>query len=127
MITAKNIEGAWFLACQDCIKNGYQYKIDRGSFPGHERKQLPHLAMKITSPWTRPLAIFWKGQAISADAQIEDYFVNYLMNPEKQENEEYTYGGRIAPYLPYIIDMLIHSPGTNQATIEVGKRKKKEK
>ena len=121
MIIAKTIEEAWFLACQECMKNGYEYKIDKGSFQGHIRKQLPHLALKITEPWTRPLAIFWKGYAISTDNEIDSYFTDYLINSEKKENEEYTYGSRVAPYLEDILDMLSEFPGTNQATIEVGR------
>ncbi len=123
MIVARTIEEAWFQACRECMKNGYEYRIGRGSFEGHVRKQLSHLALKIVKPETRPLTIFWKGIAIATatDNQIDKYFTDYIINPDKKENEEYTYGSRIAPYLEDVIDMLSQTPGTNQATIEVGR------
>jgi thymidylate synthase len=58
---------------------------------------------------------------------IDDYFVNYLMNPELAENETYTYASRIQHCMPKggtqlerVVEMLKETPLTNQAVIEVG-------
>ncbi|NWF74956.1 MAG: hypothetical protein HXY53_00040 [Nitrospirae bacterium] len=57
---------------------------------------------------------------------IDDYFVNYLMNPELAENETYTYASRIQHKMPdggtqleRIIQILKETPLTNQAVIEI--------
>jgi len=122
MIIAKTIEEAWFLACRECMESGYTYTIERGSFEGHRRKQLPHLAIEITEPQTRPLAVFYKGHAIFTDQQIEDYFISYMFTPQrKADKEEYTYADRIWDYLHYITGMLSETPYTNQATISIAR------
>jgi thymidylate synthase len=58
---------------------------------------------------------------------VEDYFVNYLMNPELSENETYKYASRIHHPMPgggtqleRVIDMLKDTPLTNQAVVEIG-------
>jgi len=45
----------------------------------------------------------------------------YLMTSEKQPNEDYTYGERIEPQLPYFIDLLKNTPNTNQAILQVAR------
>jgi thymidylate synthase len=57
---------------------------------------------------------------------IEDYFTNYLMNPELAENETYTYASRIQYSMPNggtqlerVIEILKETPHTNQAVIEI--------
>lgn len=121
MITARTLEEAWFLANRACITNGYIYRIERGSYQGQQRKQLSGLALKITHPEIRPLAPLTQGPPVATDDSIFDYFVNYLINPEKAKGEDYTYGQRLMPHLPMLIEMLKETPLTNQATIEIAK------
>lgn len=120
-IDAQTIEEAWFLSCKDCIDYGYEYKIDRGSFAGQKRKQLPVLSGIITNPSLRPISVSYKTQFLCTEDQAADYFMNYLMSPEKHPNEDYTYGERLTSQLYYVIDMLIKNPMTNQATIEIAR------
>jgi thymidylate synthase len=58
---------------------------------------------------------------------IENYFANYLMDPELSENETYRYSSRIHHPMPKggtqlerAIAMLKETPLTNQAVIEIG-------
>lgn len=117
----KTIGEAWLNICQDCIKNGREFEITRGSYEGQRRKQLDTLAFTITDPGARPLGLEYKGLAISDDKSIEKYFVDYLVNSTLKPNEQYTYASRIAPYLENVAEMLYDTPGTNQATIEISR------
>ena len=118
-IYARDISDAWYKSVRYTLENGYEYTIDRGSFEGHSRKQLASFALEILHPESRPLSIEHNGLVISSSKAIAKYF-GYLTNPEMHENETYTYGNRISKWLPAIAGMLTETPGTNQATIEVG-------
>ena len=58
---------------------------------------------------------------------IEDYFANYLMDPQLTENETYRYSSRIHHPMPKggtqlerTIQVLKETPLTNQAVVEIG-------
>lgn len=115
------LQEAWAEACRLCVKDGYVYTIQRGSYKGQRRKQLPALTLFIQHPETRPLAPLTQGVPVATDDSIFGYFVDYIINPEKAEGEDYAYGQRIMPHLEQLISMLCETPGTNQATIEIAK------
>jgi thymidylate synthase len=51
---------------------------------------------------------------------IEQYYNTYLVGTgEKAPGEQYTYAERIFQQLPTILEMLLHTPGTNQASISI--------
>lgn len=114
-----SIESAWFDLCHKCNEEGYSYTIDRGSFEGCQRKQLDGIAFRILPGGT--IVTTYKGFWLTNESQIHKYFLEYLMAGELKENEEYSYGNRISSHINYVIDTLKDCPGTNQATIEVGK------
>lgn len=100
-----------------------KYLVDKGSFEGGQvRYQVRSLTVIVTNPETRPLApIVPEGQTPpTTDDYIEQYFAEYIMNPEKAPNEEYSYGEFIYPHLESIIKMLTDTPATNQAVINIG-------
>jgi len=118
-----DINEVWRDAMWLCIKNGYDFVVEKGSYEGQIRKQLDSVFITITNPETRPLApILPAGiPAPTDEKKIESYFVNQIMGSEKAENEEYTYGEFITTQIDRIIDLLIVSKGnTNQATICIG-------
>lgn len=117
----RTINEAWFYSCRYILKTGYRYKIDRGSFSGTIREQVPALAFEIINPWERPLEVTFMGKHIVTQDQIEQYFTHYLMSEKVSENETYTYGSRLVPHIDEVINMLCETPMTNQATIEIGR------
>ena len=117
----RTIGEAWLIVNQACLAEGRTYTIDRGSFEGHQRKQLDFLAFIITHPGTRPLGVEYRGKGISTNDSIQAYFADYLVGSSMAVNEVYTYGSRIAPYLAGVARMLRDTPNTNQAIIEVGR------
>lgn len=121
MIEVWTLEEAWCEACRECVQSGYIYTIQRGSYEGQQRKQLPYLTLYIHHPEMRPLAPLTQGVPVATDDSIHDYFINYLINPEKAEGEDYTYGQRLMPHLDRLIEMLQKTPGTNQATVEIAR------
>ncbi len=117
----RTIGEAWLSICQECVRNGREFTITRGSYVGQRRKQLDELAFIITHPETRPLGFEHQGLAISDDKSIEKYFVDYLIDPTLADNEQYTYASRIAPHLEMVAEMLRRTPDTNQAALEVAR------
>ena len=119
------IEGAWRMALWQCAKEGYKYKVKKGSYEGQLRKQLPFLTVIIEEPWQRPLAPSMpEGTGIPAptnEERIHNYFYEYLATNTKTDQEDYTYGEFIEPQLDRAIKLLNESNGgTNQATLNIG-------
>ncbi len=132
-IKATTINDAWHQAVYQCWKDGYDYKIDSGSYQGQIRRQFDFFACEIAQPETRPLAIqFPENLSVPApntEAQIEDYAANYLLNKETSHKETYTYGSRMLNFpnpdgtytdqVEWIINHLREFPGNNHCAITV--------
>lgn len=121
MINARNIGDGWYQAVRFCVAAGHIYTVQRGSYEGQRRLQLPRLSLFIGLPGELPMAITWQGKALSSRDGIQQYYENYIISDEVRPNEQYTYGRRIVPWLPSIVEMLIGTPGTNQACLSVAK------
>lgn len=130
-LNAKTISDAWFQVIYNLFENSYKQKIQKGSFEQAQyRLQYPGLAVFIEHPSEDMVPIMPYGLNIPAPTTmeyIEDYFVNYLMNPKLGENETYTYASRINHPMPKggtqlerVIEMLRNTPLTNQAIVEIG-------
>ena len=120
VLQARDIPDAWYQAVRHVLENGEDYIVERGSFEGHSRRQVPFFAMVVNHPEARPLGVTYRDNVISTDDAIFNYYLQ-LISPEIAPNETYTYGERIALRLPEVAEMLCKTPNTNQATIEVGK------
>ncbi len=118
--TYRTIGEAWLNTCQQCMSDGREYEIQRGSYVGQRRKQLDRLAFAISSPGERPLGIEYRGTPISDENSLHRYFEDYLINSTLAANEQYTYASRIEPQLYEIVTRLRKTPNTNQAVAEVG-------
>lgn len=129
-LIAKNIPDAWFQLIYNIFDNAYAQKIQKGSFENEQyRLQYPGIAIYIEHPYYDMVPTIPPGSGIPAPTTmeyIEDYFVNYLMNPELSENETYKYASRIQNRMPNggtqlerVIDIIRNTPLTNQAVIEV--------
>lgn len=129
-LKAKTISDAWFQLIYNLFENAYEQKIQRGSFEHEQyRLQYPGIAVYIEHPYYDMVPVMPPGSNIPPPTTmeyIEDYFANYLMNPELSENETYTYASRINAPMPEggtqlerVIDMLSETPLTNQAVVEI--------
>lgn len=129
-LIAKTIADAWFQIIYNLFDKAYSQKIQKGSFENEQyRLQYPGIAVFIEHPSDDMIPIMPPNSGIPAPTTreyIDDYFANYLMNPELAENETYTYASRIQHKMPYggtqlerIIQILKETPLTNQAVIEI--------
>jgi thymidylate synthase len=129
-LIAKTISDAWFQLIFNLFDKAYSQDIQKGSFENEQyRLQYPGLAVYIEHPSTDIVPTIPPGLGIPAPTTmeyIEDYFANYLMNPELGENETYTYASRIQHQMPNggsqlerVVDILRSTPQTNQAVIEI--------
>jgi len=129
-VEAKTISDAWFQLIYHLFDYAYAQKIQKGSFENEQyRLQYPGIAVYIEHPYYDMIPTMPPGSGIPAPTTkeyIEDYFVNYLMNPELAENETYRYASRIHNRMPKggtqldrVMEMLKKTPLTNQAVIEI--------
>jgi len=122
IIDARDLSEAWFLCICKTLDEGYEYKIDRGSYAGQRRKELDLVAVQVRYPGTRPL-IPDVPQGVpppSTMEYVEDY-LPYLMTAHKAETEQYTYGQYLEKQIAEVIRMYREDGhNTNQAYMSVG-------
>jgi len=122
LVSARDLSEAWFLCLREILKDGYVYKIDRGSYQGQHRKELDFAVVQIQNPGTRPLIpdVPLGVPAPSTMAYIENY-LPYLMTAHKAEGEQYTYGQYLEKQIAEVIRMYKEDGfNTNQAYMAVG-------
>lgn len=121
-IKARDLSEAWFLCLSKALKEGFEYKIDRGSYAGQRRKELGLIVVKVDNPGTRPLVpdVPAGVPAPSTMEYIESY-LPYLMTAHKGEGEQYTYGQYLEKQIPEVIRMYKEQGyNTNQGYMAVG-------
>lgn len=128
LFEATTLPDAWFrlvyaLMMGDVPRNVYE--IDKGSYVGQKRLEFPYVVVQIDHPEARPLIPdIPPGLGIPAPVEsmeyVEDYFAQYLMNPEIEANETYKYSTWLAPGVERVIEQLKGAPGNNQAVISIG-------
>jgi len=96
---ATTIGDAWFQALYLVWNHGRHYKITRGSYEGTHRLEFDFVSGFINHPHIRPLTPIMP-EAISVPAptsehEIDQYFANYLMDPNLAPEEEYRYSSWI--------------------------------
>ena len=122
VIEARDLSEAWFLCLQKAMNEGYEYKIERGSYAGQRRKEIDFVVVNIKNPGTRPL-IPDVPQGVPAPVTMEyvENYLPYLMTGHKAEGEQYTYGQYLEHQIPAVIRMYKEDGyNTNQAYMSVG-------
>jgi len=121
-IMARDLSEAWFLCLRKTLTEGYEYKIERGSYAGERRKELDFVVVQIKNPGTRPL-IPDVPQGVPSPTSMEyiENYLPYLMTAHKAEGEQYTYGQYLEKQISEVIRMYKEDGyNTNQAFMAVG-------
>jgi thymidylate synthase len=121
-IEARDLSEAWFLCLRKTLSQGYEYKIERGSYAGQNRKELDFVAVQVRNPGTRPL-IPDVPQGVPPPTSMEyiESYLPYLMTAHKADGEQYTYGQYLENQIPQVIRMYKEDGyNTNQAFMAVG-------
>jgi len=122
VIEARDLSEAWFLCLRKTLTEGYEYKIERGSYAGQHRKELDFVVVQIKQPGIRPLTPDVP-QGVSPPTSMEyiESYLPYLMTAHKAEGEQYTYGQYLEKQIPEVIKMYKEDGyNTNQAFMAVG-------
>ncbi len=122
LIEARDLSEAWFLCLRKTLTEGYQYKIDRGSYAGQQRKELDLIVLQVRYPGTRPL-IPDVPQGVPPPTSMEyvESYLPYLMTAYKREGEQYTYGQYLEGQISEVVKMYKEDGlNTNQAFMAVG-------
>jgi len=124
-IDARDLSEAWFLCLGKILTEGREYKVDRGSYVGQQRKELDYVVIQIRYPGTRPL-IPDVPQGVPPPTSMEyiESYLPYLMTAHKAEGEQYTYGQYLENQIAEVIKMYKEDGfNTNQAFMSVGNEK----
>jgi thymidylate synthase len=122
VIEARDLSEAWFLCLRKTLTEGYEYKIDRGSYAGQRRKELDFVTIQVRNPGTRPLVpTVPQGVPPPTSMEYVESYLPYLMTAHKGEGEQYTYGQYLEKQIPQVIRMYKEDGyNTNQAFMAVG-------
>jgi len=122
LIEARDLSEAWFLCLRKTLTEGYEYKIERGSYAGQQRKELDFVVVQVRNPGTRPLVPNVPlGVPPPTSMQYVESYLPYLMTAHKAEEEQYTYGQYLEKQIPAVIRMYKEDGyNTNQAFMAVG-------
>ena len=122
VVEARDLPEAWFLCLRKTLTEGYEYKIERGSYAGQHRKELDFVVVQVKYPGTEPL-IPDVPQGVPPPATMEyvKSYLPYLMTAHKAEGEQYTYGQYLEKQIAKVIKMYKEDGfNTNQAFMAVG-------
>jgi thymidylate synthase len=122
VIEARDLAEAWFLCLRRTLTEGFEYRIDRGSYAGQRRKELGLVVVRVKNPGTRPL-IPDVPQGVPPPSTMDyiESYLPYLMTSARKEGEQYTYGQYLERQIPEVIKMYKEQgPNTNQAYMAVG-------
>ena len=122
VIEARDLSEAWFLCLRKTLTEGYEYRIDRGSYAGQRRKELDLVIVQVRNPGTRPL-VPSVPQGVPPPTSMEyiESYLPYLMTAHKGEGEQYTYGQYLEKQILEVIRMYKEDGyNTNQAFMAVG-------
>ncbi len=122
VVEARDLSEAWFLCLCRVLDEGYEYKIDRGSYKGQMRKQLDLAVVQVNYPETRPL-IPDVPQGVPPPSTMDyvESYLPYLMAAHRKDGEQYTYGQYLEKQIAEVIRIYREDGhNTNQAFMAVG-------
>ena len=125
IIKARDLAEAWFLCLAKTLDEGFEYKIDRGSYAGQRRKELDLVVVQVEYPGTKPLVPdVPQGVPPPSTMEYVESYLPYLMTAHKKEGEQYTYGQYLESQIAEVIRMYKEQgANTNQAYMAVGDEK----
>ncbi len=125
VIEARDLSEAWFLCLGKTLAEGYEYKVERGSYAGQRRKELEFVLVQVKYPGTRPLVPdVPPGVPPPTSMEYIESYLPYLMTAHRAENEQYTYGQYLEEQIAEVIRMYREDGfDTNQAFMAVGEAK----
>jgi thymidylate synthase len=122
VIDARDLSEAWFLCLRQTLTDGYEYRIDRGSYAGQKRKELDMVVVQVKHPESRPLVPdVPQGVPPPSTMEYVESYLPYLMTAHRGEGEQYTYGQYLEKQITEVIRMYREDGhNTNQAFMSVG-------
>jgi thymidylate synthase len=122
LVEARDLPEAWFLCLRKTLTEGREYRIERGSYVGQQRKELDFIVLHVSHPGSRPL-IPDVPQGVPPPSTMEyvESYLPYLMTAHRSEEEQYTYGQYLETQIAEVIKMYRENGyNSNQAFMAVG-------
>ena len=126
-LEARDLPAAWFELLFKILEDGSVHIIDKGSYAGQKRLEFDYVTIKINYPGTVPLLPQIEAHYGIPNPVADDYldeYLPYLMTGDKQPDEDYTYGERLAGEVNQIQTVIDtykkHGYRNNQMILQVG-------
>jgi len=121
-VEAKTIPEAWWLCIKNLFEQGYEYRVERGSFAGQRRLEFDFVTIHIHYPGVMPLVPDVPlGVTPPTSIEFVESYLSYIMTAHKKEGEQYTYGQYLEKQIAEVIRMYKEEGyNTNQACMVVG-------
>ena len=126
-LEARDLPAAWFELLFKILEDGRVHIIDKGSYAGQKRLEFDYVTIKINYPGTVPLLPQIEAHYGIPNPVADDYldeYLPYLMTGDKQPDEDYTYGERLAGEVNQIQTVIDtykkHGYRNNQMILQVG-------
>lgn len=118
----RDLPEAWFSCIRRAFNDGRRYVVEKGSYEGQYRLEIPFITLRIANPGNRPLVpIPPDGIPAPTDMDYIERYLHYLLTDEKASKEEYTYGTDLALQVPEAIRKYREEGfGQNQVCMAVG-------
>ena len=119
-IKARDLSDLWFQAVYNVLDVGKRRTVDHGSYAGQQRIEFDMFTAYVRYPGVRPLLPQIPESLGLPNPVSEDYldsYMAYLMEDEVLPGEGYTYGQRIKPQIPYVIDAYRNRGLTNNQVV----------
>jgi thymidylate synthase len=123
-LSVKNLPEAWFTCIRWLMSENtytHKYKIDKGTYAGEYRIEFDFITIFVEYPGSFPrIPDVPQGIPCPTSEAYVDQYIEKLMTPRKDINEEYTYGQYLTPQIPKIIEKYKSGPGNNQCYMTIG-------
>lgn len=126
-IQGRDLPDAWFQAVEAVLNHGRQWTVQHGSYEGQQRWELDWVRIHITHPGVRPLVPEMPAHLSNVPPPttmqyVEEYLPYIMTDQPLKENEQYTYGQRLAKQMDAIIHRYkTYGYGSNQECMAVAR------
>lgn len=101
LVEARDLPDAWFQLVDLCYRSGRDYRVSEGSYANAQfRRELDFVTVHVRYPYAKPLLPdippgLGIPNPVPEGMDYVERYLPYIMTPEKQPGEQYTYGERL--------------------------------
>lgn len=99
-LIAENLDDAWHQSLYLCLKYGYEYPVEHGSYEGQFRYEFDFYTVRVKKPGAKGylVPLMPEGSSFNPPTSVEyveNYLAEFLLADFKTDKEDYRYGERL--------------------------------